>query len=169
MNSEYCRALVEILKTDANDLIEMMDMNETIDDLNNRVESPNTHAVSARLTHGILKLANASTSMKLSGLEFNSAAEKYYRDVLRAQYMDEAFEFLESDFKKIDSWKIWREGYYNPALLAILDGSSTRDFLSTAKKEVMNESISVDRLRKLIHLTLLTTHQDIHEAKTISS
>jgi hypothetical protein len=157
------------LRTEAKDLIEMMNMNKTIDDLQNRVEDPKTHTVSAKLTRGILKLANASTPMKLSGLEFNVAAEKYYRDVLRVQYMDEAFEFLESDFKKIDSWEIWREGYYNPPLLAILDGSNTRDFLSTVKKEVMDESISVDRLRKLIHLTLLTIHQDINKEKTISS
>jgi hypothetical protein len=54
-------------------------------------------------------------------------------------------------------------------LLAILDGSSTRDFLSTVKKEVMNESISIDRLRKLIHLTLLTIHQDMNETKMLSS
>jgi hypothetical protein len=169
LNVEYCRALVEILRTEAKDLIEMMNMNKTIDDLQNRVEDPKTHTVSAKLTRGILKLANASTPMKLSGLEFNVAAEKYYRDVLRVQYMDEAFEFLESDFKKIDSWEIWREGYYNPPLLAILDGSNILDFLSTVKKEVMDESISVDRLRKLIHLTLLTIHQDINKEKTISS
>ena len=147
----------------------MMNMNETIEDLQNRVEYPETLAVSSKLTHGILSYANASTPMKLSGLEFNSAAEKYYRDILRIQYMDDAFEVLESDFKKIDSWKIWREGYYNPALLAILDGSSTQDFLSTVKKEVMNKSISDDRLRKLIHLTLLTIHQDINETETLPS
>jgi hypothetical protein len=157
------------LKTDARDLIEIMNMHETIEDLQNRIDYPEANAASAKLTHGILTYANASTPMKLSGLEFNFAAEKYYRDVLRVQYMDEAFEFLESDFKKIDSWKTWREGYYNPALLAILDGSSTLDFLLSAKKEVMNESISVDRLRKLISLTILTIHQDINEAKTLSS
>jgi gluconate kinase len=107
--------------------------------------------------------------MKLSGLEFNSAAEKYYRDILRVQYMDEAFGFLESDFKKIDSWKIWRQGYYNPALLAILDGNSACDFLSRVKKEVMNQSISVDQLRKLISITLLTIHQDMSEVNAESS
>ena len=168
-NIEYCRALVEILKTDAADLIEMMHMKHTIDDLQNRVENPETHAVSAKLTRGILKLANASTPMKLSGMEFNSAAEKYYRDVLRVRYMDEAFELLESDFKAIDSWEIWREGYYNPALLAILNGDSTCDFLSRVKEEVMNESITVDRIKMLLHLTLLTIHQDIEKAKTLSS
>ncbi|MGD9231857.1 MAG: hypothetical protein PVJ20_13660, partial [Desulfobacterales bacterium] len=168
LNIEFCKALLEVLKTDGKELIEMMNMNETIDNLQNRIKYPETHGVSAKLTREILKLANASTPMKLSGLEFNSAAEKYYRDILRVQYMNEAFEFLESDFKKIDSWKIWREGYYNPALLAILDGNSTSDFLLTVKKEVMNESISVDRLRKLIYLTLLTIHQDMNEANTSS-
>jgi hypothetical protein len=167
LNKEYCRALVDILKTDAKDLLDMMNMNGTIDDLQNRVDHPKEHAVSPKLTKGILTFANASSTMKLSGLEFNFAAEKYYRDVLRVQYMDEAFEFLESDFKKIDSWQTWREGYYNPALLAILDGSSTLDFLLSAKKEVINESIPVDRLRKLISLTLLTIHQDINEAEAL--
>jgi hypothetical protein len=166
--TEYCKAVVEILKTDAKDLIEMMDMNQTITDLEYRVTSPETHAVSSKLTKEILKTANASTPMKLSGLEFNSAAEKYYRDVLRVQHMDEAFEVLASDVKKIDSWKIWRQGYYNPALLSILEGNSALDFLLGAKKEVMNESISVDRLRKLISITLLTIHQDMSEAKMAS-
>lgn len=169
LNAEYCKALVEILKTDAKDLIEMMSMDKTIDDLQNRINFPEMHSVSSKLTQKILKAANASTPIKLSGLEFNSAAEKYYRDILKVQHMDEAFEFLESDVKKIDSWKIWRQGYYNPALLAILDGNSALDFLLRAKKEVMNESISVDRLRKLISITLLTIHQDINEAKTVSS
>jgi hypothetical protein len=168
-NSEYCKALAEILKTDAKDLIEILNMNETMDDLVTRVENPQIHSASAKLTHGILKLTNASTPMELSGMEFNFAAEKYYRDILRVRYMDEAFERLEPDFKKIDSWDIWREGYYNPALLAILNGESTCDFLSTAKTEVKNESISVDRLKKLIHLTLLTIHQDMNDAETLSS
>ena len=168
-NIAYCNALIQILKADAADLIEIMNMNETINDLQKRIENPETHAVSSKLTHRILSIANALTPMKLSGMEFNVAAEKYYRDHLRVDHMDEAFAFLESDFKRIDSWKIWREGYYNPALLAILNGGSTSEFLSIVKQEVKNESISVDRIRMLIHLMLLTVHQDIERAKTGSS
>ena len=41
--------------------------------------------------------------------------------------------------------------------------------VSQQEKEVMNESISVDRLRKLIYITLLTIHQDTNEAKMASS
>jgi hypothetical protein len=164
LNIEYCKALLEILKTEASDLIEMMDMHHTTEDLEKRIEDPDAYSAGSRLTSGILNHANMSTPLKLSGHDFNCAAERYYRDALRIDYMKEAFDFLKEDFKKIDSWKSWREGYYNQALLDILGGKSAVDFLLNIKDDIIKENASADNLRKLIHVTILTIHQDIEKA-----
>ncbi len=94
-NVEYCKALIALLKEDAADLIELLNLKETIHELQQRIESFQTFSVAGKLTRGILNTANVSTPIKLSGEEFNQAAENYYRDVLRKYHLEEALNVLE--------------------------------------------------------------------------
>jgi hypothetical protein len=164
LNIEYCKALLEILKTEASDLIELMDMHHTVDDLEKRIQDPGIYSADSKLTSGILNDANVSSPFKLSGHDFNCVAESYYRNTLRIHYMHDAFDFLKEDFNQIDSWQSWRDGYYNQALLDILGGKSAVDFLLNIKDDIIKENASADNLRKLMHITILTIHHDIEKA-----
>jgi hypothetical protein len=46
-----------------------------------------------------------------------------------------------------------------------LGGQSAAEFLAGVKKDLWAENISVEVLRKLIHLTLLTIHGSIQHAE----
>jgi hypothetical protein len=165
LQQDYCRALIEILETRAADLIEMMDMKDTMADLKNRIYNFNGQSAAGKLTRGILNTTGVASPFKLNGREFNIAAERYYRGDLRAAYIHEAFETLEEDFICLDSWQTWREGKYNKALFSILDGKSPKDFLRSVKDGIVNETITEEAVRKLIQLTLLTIHRDIEAVK----
>jgi hypothetical protein len=165
-NLEYRKALVDVIKREAADLIELMCLQETVRDLEQRIENLDTDAAAGRLTKGILDEANVSTPMKLSAHEFNGAAERYYRHALKRRHMQEAFKLLEEDFKKIDSCVRCGGGFYQEAHMTILDGSGPSEFFSAVKENLVEERVPAALLRKLIHLTLLTIHNDIQQCET---
>lgn len=92
-NREYRLGLLRTIKKDAADLIELLDLQETVDDLEQRLLHPEL-AAAARITNGILRETGAASPLHLSALEFNSAAERYYRRTLRRKHIAEAFDGL---------------------------------------------------------------------------
>jgi hypothetical protein len=156
-NREYRRALMRVLKEDGRDLIEMMNLQEIIRRLEARIENPDDSA-QGRITEGILGVAGASSPLKLSGAEFNQAAERYYRHTLRRRQVEEALLLLEDEFKKIDSHAFCEECLYKEAQQRILGAQSASEFLAGVRKELDDEHPPLDRLRKLIHLILLAIH-----------
>ena len=158
-NIEYHRALLRIIREDAKDLIEMMHLEETIADLEQRINEPAEFSAAGRLTRQILDSASARRPMQLSGSEFNRAAEKYYREVLKKKHIQEGIKVFSCELKDLDSWTAWRNGFYNKALLKILDGRSAVDFVSAKEKEILNETLPSNILERLIHLLLLVFHQ----------
>lgn len=163
LNLEYRLALLDVICEDAADLIEVLDLKDTIQDLKYRLLSFDTGSVYAKLVGNILNTAGAKNPMKLSGDEFNRAAEKYYREDLKIKHMNEGVEVLIADLKNIDSWSSWRSGHYNQALLAILNGVGAQDYVKTHKDDINRMQASVDDLRKLIQLTVLTVDQKNRE------
>jgi hypothetical protein len=91
-------------------------------------------------------------------VEFNQAAERYYRHTLRRRQVEEALLLLEEEFKKLDSHAFCDECLYKETQKRILGSRSAAEFLSGIRKELDEERLSLDRLRKLIHLTLLAIH-----------
>jgi hypothetical protein len=156
-NLEYRRALMRMLKEDGRDLIEMMNLQETVRRLEARIENP-ADSAQGRITAGILEVAGASSPLKLSGAEFNQAAERYYRHTLRRRQVEEALLLLEEEFKKLDSHAFCDECLYKETQQRILGPRSAAEFLSAIRKELDDERPPLDRLRKLIHLTLLAIH-----------
>jgi hypothetical protein len=103
--------------------------------------------------------------MALSAYEFNSMAEKYYREELKNKQIDEGFQVLRRDLLKLDSWESWRSGKYNRPLWRILKGCGADEFLRNRKKEAINGEATAQVLKTFIHLMLLTIHQDIEQAQ----
>jgi hypothetical protein len=163
---EYRRALIEVIREDAADLIEMMGLEDTISDLISRIESPRTCSAAGKLTRGILDAANVSSPMKISGQEFNIAAERYYREELRKQHMRDAMTLLEQNFRHIDRCAAF-EGFYGygqETIREIFGNNGASGFLELVKGDVIEEKASADVLKKLIHFTLLVIHSDMMQS-----
>jgi hypothetical protein len=162
-NIEYRRALIEVIEEDAGDLVALMGLEHTLEGLKARIDEPETFSAAGRLTAGILREGNAKRPMDLSGREFNTAAERYYREDLRKRHMEEALLVLEHDFMKMDSHIICGDCLFRNGLASILAEGSSTSFLANIRKNLMKEEIPEDILRKLIHLTLLTIYSDMKQ------
>jgi hypothetical protein len=158
---EYRKALLSMLKEDAAELIENMGLTSTLEDLQQRLEDPPEHSALDRLTGGILEKAGVSSPLKISGEDFNRAAERFYREGLRKQHMEEACTVLEEDFKKLDSHSLCEDCFYPNAHHSILGGGSAVEYLLRAKKDLLEENLPVEVLGKLIHLILLSIHSNM--------
>jgi hypothetical protein len=154
-NREYQKALLTFIRSEGADLVEMMDMASTLNDLQNRLDDPETYAASARLTKGILNEAGASRPLKISGAEFNLAAESYYRETLRKQQMREAFTVLKRDALQLNA-PLAETGIVLRDLLTALPGGKTiGGFIAACEQDVLNETLPEQELVKLIHTMLL--------------
>ncbi len=166
-NLQYRRALIEMIREDGKALIELLGLQETLTNLEQRLVSP-CHSAARRLTQGILDQAGASDPMRVSGEEFNAAAEIYYRDTLQKKNMNAALSLFQDDIRKLDSWQSWREGYYNQALLHTLNGKNAADYLKALQTDLLDESAGAEDLKKLIHLMLLSLHMDLQQTQNPS-
>jgi hypothetical protein len=98
--------------------------------------------------------------MKITGSEFNSSAERFYREKLRKRQLEEALDLLENDLTQIDSWAMWRKGTYNRPMLQILGGRNATDFIRSVRRDLLEERASAGVLKTLIHLTLLSIQRN---------
>ena len=162
-NREYRKALVKILRRDAAGLIEMMHMKEVINDLDNRIQEPDRHAASGRLTRGILDHAGARTPFKLSGTEFNQAAETFYRTTLRKQHLEEALAVVSEDCKKPDpAGQVELE----VAALQATRQKPLAEFLDGVHDGVLNDQIRLDDLTSLILILILLARPEKTKKET---
>jgi hypothetical protein len=167
-NQEYRRTLLEIIREDGADLIEMMGLQEVLKKLEERINDPQGLSAAGKLTQGILRAANAAAPLNLSGLEFNLAAERYYRQDLRRRHIKEALEVLERAFMKMDSHTLCGDCLFKTGLKTILGEKHSQSLLLQAEKDILDDKASETVLGKLIHLTLLTIYSDIKEFETAS-
>ncbi len=165
-NLEYRKALIQVLREDAADLIDMLNLRDTMDYLLARVENPEKHSAAGRLTRGILNEMNAASPLQLTATEFNRGAEKYYRGTLRKRHMKEAFDFLAGDVSYLERHLLTADEVGRAVMHAIMQGEEPAEFLRTVQREVLDESASAGTLLKLINLLLLTIHHDTVNAKS---
>lgn len=153
---EYRRTLVAEIKEAAADLIEVGNYRHTLNDLEERINESKGYSVSSRLTRRICKTAGVSSPMKLSGDEFNSAAESFYQDQLKKEQIGHALDLWCEEVQKLDGLPAWRSGRYNEALMSILKGMDAADFISRSRFDLVREELPLSIITRLIHLMLLT-------------
>jgi hypothetical protein len=154
---EYQRALIHILKNDAGYLIEMLGLGLKINDLALRINDFEGHSVAHRIVRQISGGGKGNV-LRTSGRDFNQAAETYYRDTLRVDHMREAFALFRKAARELDSWDSWRKGDYNKALLWLLDGASSEEFLVSIRRDTLSGSLPGNISRKMICLMLLVVN-----------
>jgi hypothetical protein len=157
---EYRRALVEVIREDAADLIELMDLHDTLNDLEMRINEPELHSAAGRLTSGILDEVHASSPLRCNAREFNSGAERYYRTTLRQHHLEESFRFLEEDCIILDREQGARDELHRKALRAILQGQDAARFVKEAREDVLHERADISTLKRLMNLILLKVNHD---------
>jgi hypothetical protein len=157
---EYRRALLRIIREDAADLIELMDLHDTLSDLELRLNEPASHSASGRLTSGILAEVNASSPLKVVAREFNLGAEQFYRTTLRQRQIEEALGFLAEECSIFDREHASLNEEMRKALLVTLRGQQAFRFIETAKEDVMQEHADIPTLKCLMNLILLKVYHD---------
>jgi hypothetical protein len=157
---EYRRALVEVIREDAADLIELMDLHDTLNDLETRISEPALHSAAGRLTSGILDEVNASSPLRCNAREFNIGAEHYYRTTLRRRHLEEAFGFMEEDCSVLDREHGSLDEMQRKALRVILQGQDAAQFVDAAKEEVLRERADISTLKRLMSLILFKVNHD---------
>jgi len=164
-NQEYRKALLQMIREEGADLIEMLNLEHTMEDLRLRLDHPEKHSAFGKLTRSILDEMNENSAMNLGGKEFNQAAETYYRNTLRKKHLEEAFLFLEDDACLLDAGCTGEDGRYREDLHFSLKERTALELLFAVKEDVMEETASADELKALINLVLITIHHDTDEAK----
>ena len=155
-HDRYHQALLEFLQTDAADLVEALDLEDTLADLAARLNGEPQEAASGRLLKGILETAGTANPLRLSAAEFNSAAERYYRTTLRRSHLAAGLERLRGDLRTLDSWPAWRSGRYNAAMLHIFQGRDAPRFVASAAADLLDDRLGPVALKSLILATVMT-------------
>jgi hypothetical protein len=157
---EYRRSLLQVIREDAADLVELMNLHDTMADLEMRLNSPSSHSAAGRITADILKEVNASSPLRVDAREFNVGAERYYRTTLRKSHLDEAFKFLTEDCRSFDREPETLDSVSRKTLRVILPGQEAARFVAAAKQDVLSDSADIVTLQRLMNLVLLKVRHD---------
>ena len=157
---EYRRALIKVIREDGADLIELMGLHDTLNDLELRLNEPAAHSAAGRLTSGILAQVNASSPLRVNARDFNVGAESYYRTTLRQRHIKEACGFLMEDCRAFDREPLVMDELQRTALRGILQGQDAARFVENATEDVLHERADITTLQRLMNLIVLKVYQD---------
>ena len=167
-NAEYCKALMRVLQNDAADLIEMLNLQETMEDLQQRLDNPDKYSVVGKLTREILDELGVKSPMNVQADEFNQAAERYYRNRLKKFHLLEAFQILEKGLAELYSARMGIDNeVYKEAIHKILKDKNPLEYLDAIKNDVIAEIVPEDDLRKCIYLVLIILDYDAKQSKIL--
>jgi hypothetical protein len=158
-------ALLELVKEEAADLIEMFGMEDVLKDLSERLSISSGHSASSRLTKGILEEIGTSNPLKVDAKHFNKSAESYYRNSLRIKHIEEAINLLEDDCVELDRVAAEGDSLFRSAVASLPGGNGARNFLTAIKSDLLLEKLDSGTVRQLINLMLLSIRHDSEEAK----
>lgn len=163
-NRQYLLALLDLLLREGTDLIEMLNLSDMVQDLAKRLEKPEEYSVADKLTRGIVEQAGAKSAMALDADEFNLAAERYYRTVLRKRHLIEGLAFLREDLQSLDSSLGVSGADYRRAVAYASQDQGTREFLERAWDDLTKGRLPLETLKRIIDITLLSIQHDSAEA-----
>ena len=158
-NDAYRKRLLEMMRNDGRDLIDLFGMQSTFQDLARRIDSPKEYAAAGKLTKGILEQVGTSSPMKVSANEFNASAEKYYRETLRKRHIIEACNVLLQECRALEAES--DSGQYRKGLFEVLGERDAGEFLAKAFEDMDRLAREPQTLRRIIHLILLIVYRDM--------
>ena len=156
---DYCKALLELLREDGADLIEMFGFAPLLDDLQQRLKQPHKYSAAGRLVHEIAG-SKGGNPLKEEADDFNRAAEKYYREDLRRQHMQQALGFLQEDLRQLEVGAEQADLELRPLVANLMQGKSATVFCRTARQDLLDDQLGIQPLKRMLNLMLLTEHRD---------
>lgn len=159
---DYRRALLETLREDAADLIEMFHLEETMSELEARLNDPAQLSAAGKLMRGILDDNKQTSPMQVRAEDFNLQAERYYRDTLRRRHLAEAFALLREDLRA-------------PAFQAefgkvlSVSGADAAGLSESFQSRVIRDETTEDELRRLINCLLASLCCDFRLAERLAA
>ncbi len=144
---EYQLALLKMIQEDAPDLIEALGVGPSLAQLENDI-TDGRQSASARLVKDISQsVGDTRAPLSIPANDFNQASEAYYRNELKLFHISEGLTVLEKDLRKIGE-----NGQKQIRDLLKTHGLSCTptEFLSTAQKGILAESLSARDLQLLV-------------------
>jgi len=160
---EYRRALLQVIREDGADLVEMMSLEETLRNLELRLVEPRLFSVAGRLQEGIMTGTGGASPLGLSAREFNTEAERYYRNTLRRNHLEESLDILAGEYSRLER-AARQDDQMRQALRHTLRGMDTASFLSGISEDIMQERANVPDLQTVMNLILLKVHHEESES-----
>jgi hypothetical protein len=164
-NDEYCRALIETIREDGADLIEMLGMEETLKELAGRIEEPRNRSAFGKLTGKIVSNLAIRSPLQLSGDEFNREVEDYYRTILRQEHLREGWRFFEQDVRRMGHMNSSEGGFIGNTLRLLSGCQDINGFMESSYPEILQGNVSEANIRRLIHLLLFTIQENTLQAQ----
>lgn len=159
-NHEYRLALLATIREDAADLVELLGLEQTLIDLEQRLTDPERYATADRLTSDILDEINVRSPLHAAARDFNVGAERFYRTTLRRRQMKESLEIHTSCCRKLDQAWSGLDDAERSAMGWILQGQTAARFAAQAEKEILNEQADRTTICTMIQMILLTVHHN---------
>jgi len=164
---EYRKALVAVLKEDGAELIEQLGMEDTVRDLELRINDPETYSAASRVTEDICGKLGVKSPLDLYGEDFNSGTEEYYRNDLRKKHIDEGIDLFIEDMKKIRDSRRDLSPDYVEALDKVVNLERSCEFIEYQRENVKEGKVSPLHIRSLIHLLILNINHDMKNYSAI--
>ncbi len=163
-NRQYLLTLLDLIKNEAADLIEILGLQSTIEDLTKRIECPEEYSVANRLTRDIIQELGVKSVMSVDAEKFNFASEQYYRTVIRKRHITEGLNFLKEDLRSLGARLSIDYDGCGDAVRYSIQNFEASEFLEAVRDDVIEEKTPLETLRRLIDLTLVSIHLDTSEA-----
>lgn len=148
---EYRLALVDYLNTEAADLIEELDARYVLDNLRRRLMEKNHSAAGRLISHTVDSIGSCRTPGRIPADMFNAATENYYRTELKKKHISEGLQVLVedcADLEKTDNYHL------KEVMRNISPDKGCTDYLNSVRQDILDECISAESVRKLLHLCL---------------
>jgi hypothetical protein len=157
---DYRKALLDRIRDDAPELIEMFGMEGVIDDLARRIGKENEATAASKLKRGVLQATGLKSPLDASGDDYNLACEKYYREGLLLKHLNEALDLFGLDLQRMEAG--WSATADSPgdALRFVVGNSSATAYYDRLRKGLKKGSMSEEELVKLVYLLLIVEHVD---------
>jgi hypothetical protein len=153
---DYSEALVDWLRENAREAIELFGAEPLLDDLCDRLSEPERQA-SERVTKSILGGSRSGDPLRWKARDFNLRAEQHYRDELRREHLREAFQNLKEDVESLPSGD-------DDVQNMLRHGVRVQDplrFLLCIEESLVQDELSVQEITLVLNLLLvLIAHDD---------
>jgi hypothetical protein len=160
---DYLLGLLATVRRDGAELIESLELEESLADLKERLADPENSSAVGRLVKGILSEAGARRPLDMAADEFNRAAEKYFRETLRFAQVREAIEILKDESARLEHDWAELDPELKESLGEILHGQTTTDCVALLGTARNLDRLDVDQLVKRIRLLLVIIQRNSAE------